>query len=115
MLTLLLLAQEGGEAAEKTAPGGGDVLQMLMPFILIIAVFYFILIRPRQREQKHREEMLKEVKKYDKIITIGGIIGTITEVRDDEVTVKIDDSTNTRVRFSRGSIQRVLKPAEQKE
>ena len=115
MSIFLMLAQGATQSSDKVPPPSGGLMQMMMPLLLIFAVFYFIMIRPKQKEQKRREQMLREVKKYDKVMTIGGIIGTVMEVRDDEVTVKVDDSTNTRMRFSRGSIQRVLKPAGQKE
>lgn len=114
MLTLLLLAQEGTSGTEGQAPQSG-LMSFLMPMILIFGVFYFILIRPRQREQKQRKQMVEEMKKYDKIVTIGGVFGTIMEVRDQEIIVKVDDSSNTRMRFARSAIQRIIKSEESKE
>jgi preprotein translocase subunit YajC len=106
LTTLLLFAEEGGEAAG----GGGSVWTMLMPFIVIGFLFYFLLIRPQKAEQAKRQSMLSAVKKNDRVITIGGIYGVVTNVQKetDEVTIKVDESTNTKLRMSLGSIARIL-------
>jgi len=85
---------------------------MIVWLALIFVVFWFLLLRPKQREQKQREKMLGCIKKYDKVLTLGGIIGTVMEIREDEVILKVDDSTNTRMKFVRGAIQRVLSSSE---
>lgn len=94
---------------------------MFAPLALIAVVFYFLLLRPQRREQANREAMLAALTKNDKVLTIGGIIGTVSNISADgqEVTLKVDD--NTRIKFARSSIQRVMtsdgdgeKPAEQK-
>ena len=65
---------------------------------LLIVFMYFILFRgPKKREQQHRK-MIQSLKKNDKVRTIGGIIGTITDVSDDEITLKVDESTNTKIK-----------------
>jgi len=112
---LLLVGQATQPMREAPRQPGGNPLSMFMPLILIFVVFYFILIRPRQKEQRRREQMLKELKKYDRVMTIGGIIGTVVEVREDEVTLKVDESSNTRLRLGRSAVQRVIKPVDQKE
>jgi preprotein translocase subunit YajC len=102
------------------APPGSDFM-MFAPFIAIAIIFYFLLIRPQRREQANKESMLSALKKNDKVLTIGGIIGSVANISPDgqEVTLKVDD--NTRVKFVRSSIQRVMssegeaeKPAETK-
>jgi len=107
-----------GLAAPQSQPGGGGANGglggLLVPILLIFAVFYFIALRPKQREQKQRQQMLDNLKKYDKVLTIGGIIGTVMEVREDEVILKVDDNSNTRLKFMRGSIQKILS-GEEKE
>lgn len=87
---------------------GGDLWRMLFPLIMLGAIFYFFLLRPKHREQKQRQQMLGKIKKHDKVMTIGGIIGTVMEAREDEVILKVDESTNTRMKFGRSAIQRVL-------
>ena len=105
--TTALFAQEGGKG------GGGDfssLLPSLFPFVLIFVVFYFLLIRPQRREQARRQEMLAAVKKNDRVIAAGGIYGVVTNVHReaDEVTIKVDESTNTKLRLTLSSITRVL-------
>jgi preprotein translocase subunit YajC len=105
LTTLLLFAEEG-----EAPPAGGSILNMLLPFIVIGFLFYFLLIRPQKAEQSKRQALLAAVKKNDRVITIGGIYGVVTNVQKDadEVTVKIDESTNTKIRVSLGAIARIL-------
>jgi preprotein translocase subunit YajC len=111
--TLLNLA--GGVALfaqdAKDAPkGSADLLQMIFPFVIIFVLFYFLLIRPQRREQSRRQEMLGAVKKNDRVVTVGGIYGVVTNVHreGDEVTIKVDEATNTKLRVTLSSIGRVL-------
>lgn len=76
-----------------------------LPIILIFAAMYFLLIAPQRKKEKKHRQMLAALKVGDKVITIGGIFGTITALRDDRVHVKIDDST--RVEVLKSSIQTV--------
>lgn len=89
----------------QPAPSAGN------PWIflgIMALVFWFVVFRPRKKEQNQRADMLKSLKKHDKVMTIGGVIGTVMEVRDDEVVLKVDDNSNTRIRFIRSAIQKVL-------
>lgn len=108
-------------AAGEEKPPAPDNLLMFAPLILIAVVFYLLLWKPQRREQATRDAMLAALKKNDRVVTIGGIIGSVANISDDgqEVTLKVDD--NTRIKFIRSSIQRVLtaegeakKPAESK-
>lgn len=77
-----------------------------LPLILVVAVFYLMIIRPQQKQQKQRKLMLDSLQKNDKVITIGGIHGTIKEIQDDIIKLKIsEDLTVTLSRF--GIQQRV--------
>ncbi len=86
MQTILLLAQQSGE---KPAGGG---YQMLIFLGLMILVFYFFMIRPQQKKQKQIKEFRENIKRGDKIITIGGIHGKIVDVQDATFTVEISDN-----------------------
>lgn len=97
------------------------MITAFLPFIAIAVIFYFLLIRPQRREQANRDAMLSALKKNDRVVTIGGMIGTVANISADgqEVTLKVDD--NTRIRMIRSAIQRVMasegeeeKPAETK-
>ncbi len=100
-LTLHLLAQD---APPQPPPGLTSMLPMLLAMGL---VFYFLLIRPQSKEKKRRAEMLAAIKKNDRVVTIGGIHGTVVNVKDDEITLKVDESNNTKITFSRAAIQQV--------
>ncbi|MBU4273052.1 MAG: preprotein translocase subunit YajC [Planctomycetes bacterium] len=97
-------------AQEAEAAPAGNLLNMLLPFIAIFVLFYFILIRPQRREQTRRQAMLGAVKKNDRVLTAGGVYGVVANVnRDaDEVTVKVDEATNTKLQLTLSSIARVL-------
>lgn len=101
----LLLAQE-----EQKAPPMEGQFAMFLPFVAIAVIFYFLLIRPQKREQAAREAMLSALKKNDRVVTIGGMIGTVANISPDgqTVTLKVDD--NTRIPMIRSSIQRVMSP-----
>jgi preprotein translocase subunit YajC len=71
-----------------------------MPFIIVIGVFYFMVIRPQQKQQKQRREMLDALKKGDRVVTIGGIYGEITLLKEDYVTLKVADKVEIKVRRS---------------
>ena len=91
--------------------GGSDLFVSLMPLILIFAVFYFLLIRPQQRKVKLHREMLGRVRRGDKVLTGGGIIGTVTRVNSDtECTVEIAEGV--KVTIARSTITDVLNKPE---
>src|SRR5579872_5801885 len=95
-------------AADDKAGQGTEGFMMFAPLIAIGIVFYFLLLRPQRKEQASREAMLAALKKNDKVLTIGGVIGSVANISPDgqEVTLKVDD--NTRIKFIRSSIQRVM-------
>lgn len=74
--------------------------------ILIFVVFYFVLIRPNQKQHKERMAMLARLKKGDKVVTVGGLHGSIVDLTDERVTLKVND--NTRLVFERSAINSLL-------
>lgn len=99
--------------AQAAAEGGGSpsqTMSLLFPFVAIGLLFYFMMIRPQRREQATRQEMLQKLKKNDRVLTIGGIYGVVTNVHQeaDEVTLKVDEANNTKLRITLSSISRVL-------
>ncbi len=99
---LLQTAADSGAAPA----GAGGLLTSLIPFGLIIVIFYFLVLRPQNKKQKETEKMLSALSKGDKIVTIGGIHGVIQSVKETTVVVKVDD--NTRIEFSRNAISSVV-------
>ncbi|MDP2921529.1 MAG: preprotein translocase subunit YajC [Candidatus Omnitrophota bacterium] len=86
---------------------GAAMITNFLPIILIFGIFYFMLIRPQQKKQKEFERMLKELKKNDEVVTTGGIHGTILNVKDDTLTLKIDD--NVKIEINKNAIGYVKK------
>lgn len=108
MIESIILLAQTTQPAQKP-PGLFDGMLPLM--IAMFAIIYFLMIRPQSKERKKREATLSALKKNDRVVTIGGIMGTVTAVRDDEVTLKVDESSNTKITFSKAAIQRVLTAA----
>jgi preprotein translocase subunit YajC len=100
-------------AGAEGAAGGAAGLVSFFPFIIIIAIFYFLIIRPQNKKQKETQRMLGALKKGDKVVTIGGIHGTIASLDGTDVIVKVDD--NTRIKFLRSAISNVLNANEKEE
>jgi len=102
---LEFLAQTTQPGVAKPEPPG---MLTWLPLVAMLLIFWFIVFRPRSQEQKKFKDMLSKLKKGDRVMTIGGIIGTVINIKDDEVTLKVDESTNTKVTFTRGAIKSVL-------
>ena len=111
---LLSLFGVAGLAANVFAAGaqGGDAFSSFIPLIVIFGIFYFLVIRPQQKRAKDHEAQLKALKKDDKIITTGGIYGTITAVREGILEVKIAD--NVKVQLARSAVSDLVKDETEK-
>ena len=84
--------------AQSAMGGGGEILMSILPFLLIFVIMYFLIIRPQRTQMKKREEMLKNVRRGDQIITGGGIVGKVTKVIDDaELELEISDGVKVRL------------------
>lgn len=90
-----------------------NLISSLLPFILIIFVFYFLILRPQQKRQKERKKLLESIAKGDKVITSGGIYGTVEGVEDKTVLLKISD--NTKIKVERSAIGTILGVTEEKK
>jgi preprotein translocase subunit YajC len=89
------------------APAGFDFIS-LMPLVLIFVVFYFLLIRPQQKKMKTHRDMIGAVKRGDKVLTGGGIIGSVIKVEEGDDVVLVEIAKDIRVRVARGTISDVL-------
>jgi preprotein translocase subunit YajC len=108
VLSLLMAAPEGGGGSS-----GGAAFLQFVPFIAIIAIFYFLIIRPQNKKQKDTQRMLDALKKGDRVVTIGGIHGVIQTVRDHSVILKVDD--NVKLEFNRSAISSVESAAKEEK
>lgn len=93
-LPLLVLAAGCVPSSGGQAGGGGSMLSGIIPFVLIFVLFYFLILRPQQKQTSAREEMIKNLKRGDQVLTNGGIYGKITNVSDDLLTVEIAKGIN---------------------
>lgn len=92
--------------ASAAAPGP---LTMLLPFAVMFLIFYVLVFRPQSKARKGIEVMLKNLKKYDEIVTTGGIFGTVVNVKPDTITLRVDE--NVRIEIERSAIARIVKSA----
>ncbi|UUZ84434.1 preprotein translocase subunit YajC [Paenibacillus sp. P26] len=102
----MLLAEETAAAAQTGIEG---YLVTYGPLVLMFVVLYFLLIRPQQKRQKTRSMMLGNLKKGDKVVTIGGLHGTILEITDDTVILRVNDVT--KLTFDRSAVNTVVSSA----
>ena len=112
MTHLLILAQAEGQqgGGDSQAPPPNPASMFLLP-AMMIALIVFMLLSSRstkRREERTRNEMFARMSKNDRVLTIGGVIGTVISIKDDEVVLKVDESTNTKMTFLKTAIQRIL-------
>lgn len=104
-LPFLLAAPEGSSAGS-----GGSMVTTFITFGLIIVVFYFLIIRPQRKREKETKAMISAVKKGDKVVTIGGIRGTVISVKEQTIVIKVDD--NTKIEFNKSAVSGVVEKKE---
>ncbi len=101
--------------AAASPPGGGGssaIVTQLLFFAAIFAIFYFLLIRPQQRQKRDRATMLASLKKGDRVVTSGGLHGTITGLEEHKVVLRVADQV--KLEFDRTAIGRVVEPQSEK-
>ncbi|MEK7348795.1 MAG: preprotein translocase subunit YajC [Candidatus Eisenbacteria bacterium] len=99
------------QAAAPAAPSASEqMIHMVVILAITVGIFYFMIIRPQQKRQKETEAMLASVKKGDRVLTTGGIYGTVVGTKDDVVVLKVTDEV--KMEFSRASIVQVKERGE---
>jgi preprotein translocase subunit YajC len=109
---IALVAQDPAGQPNGQGPAPAD---WTLPFLMIaiVGAFFVIVILPaRRREKKEREDLLGKMKKNDEVLTASGIIGIVAIIKDDEVVLKVDESSNMRIRVLKSAITRILNPAK---
>jgi len=102
-----VIAQTTQSAPQQGQPSAAPFLLPAMLFAMLI--FLFLSSRSqKKREQRERDAMFSRMAKNDRVLTVGGIIGTVISVKDNEVVLKVDESTNTKMTFLKTSVQRIL-------
>ena len=102
----VLFAAYGPQGGAAQGQGGGNPMSLIFMIIAIFAVMYFLMIRPQQRQKRQHQDMLSQVSKGDKVVTTGGIHGTIAGVKDSSVILKIAD--NVKIEVNRSSIGQIV-------
>lgn len=95
--------EAGAAAGAEGAAAGGFLASPFLPLIAIFLIFYFMIIRPQRKRQKEHDKMLSEINRGDQIVTIGGFLGTVRDVRED--TFQIELAENVRVRILKSAVQ----------
>ena len=99
--------------AEQATPGMGELLiSTILPFAFVIAIMYFMMIRPQQKEQKKKDLMLKELAVGDTVLTTSGFYGTIIDITDDTVIVEFGNNRNCRIPMQKAAVAMVEKPED---
>lgn len=98
----LLMGAPAGAGASST----GSMTTSLVTFALVIGIFYFLIIRPQNKKQKDTQNMINAMKKGDKVVTIGGIRGTVQSVKDETVIIKVDE--NTKLEMNKSAVSAVV-------
>ena len=103
----LLMGAPGGQQ------GGASSFISFLPFVAIFAIFYFLIIRPQSKQRKETQRMLSDLRKGDRVVTIGGVHGVIQSIRESSVILKVDE--NCKIEFSRSSIASVKEKGDSGE
>jgi preprotein translocase subunit YajC len=103
-------AKAGAKSTTQPAndENGGSMLQTLAWFAIPLGIVYLMILMPKSREDKRRRKMLSELKRGDRVVTTGGMLASVIDVRDSEVVLKVDESANVKARFTRSAIAAVI-------
>ncbi len=107
---LTAVAMPTGQSGQQ---GGGGFMVMVVYVVILLGIMYFMMIRPQQRREKERQTLINSIKSGDRILFCGGMIGTVVNVKDRVLVVKVAD--NVKVEVARGSVLRVLDKDDNKD
>jgi preprotein translocase subunit YajC len=115
MMSFLMLIAQATQPAGGAQPTGGtdSFMRVMFPLLLAFIVFYFLLFRGQRKDKQRHAQMLANLKRNDRVQTIGGVLGTVVDAREHEVVLKVDESSNVKMRFNRAAIKEVLSSGEE--
>lgn len=102
--TAVTVAPHDPNTSRPALSGGPSSIMQLIFIVGIFVILYFIMFREPKKRQRKQQQMIQSLKKNDKVRTIGGIIGIVVDVKGDEVTLKVDESTNTKIKVAASAI-----------
>ena len=97
------------------AAQGNPMMQFLPLLIIMFAIMYFLIIRPQKTKEKKRLAMISNVRKQDKIVTVGGVHGVVVSVKESEVIVRVDDTKDVKLKIDKSAITSVSAPRDDRE
>lgn len=113
-----ITVQDGSAPVDPNSGGGRSQSpfngQMIFLILMVIVIYFFLFRGPKSKQKKH-QQMINELAKNDRVRTIGGIIGTIVDIRDNEVVLKIDETNNTKIKVIKGAIATTVKDDIEKQ
>lgn len=93
--------------AQSAGSGGGDIISMLLPFVMIFVIMYFLIIRPQQRRMKEHQEMLAQIKRGDEVVTAGGLMAKVVRVKEGDEEIEAEIAEGVKVRIVKSTISTV--------
>lgn len=100
---------------QTAAKQSNPMMQFLPLLIIMFAIMYFLIIRPQKQKEKKRLEMISNVRKQDKIVTVGGVHGVVVSVKENEVLVRVDDAKDVKLRIDKSAITAVTASKDEQE
>jgi preprotein translocase subunit YajC len=93
---------------EGQSKGGAGNWSWLVMIALMFGILWFLMIRPQRQREAKRREMLNQVKKSDHVVTVGGIHGVVTQIRGDDLVLKVDEAANVKITVTKSAVARVI-------
>lgn len=93
----------------------GNFMTLIVPFALMFAILYLLIIRPQRRKQKHLQEMIANVRKHDNVVTTGGVHGVVISVKEKEVIIRVDDNKDVKLKIDKSALTSVSVPKSDRE
>ncbi len=99
----------------EAGPKQGNFMTLIIPFALMFGILYLLIIRPQRNKEKQRKEMISNVRKNDRIVTVGGVHGVVLSVKENEVIARVDDAKDVKLKIDKSAITTVIIPKGEKE
>ena len=103
----VLLVLLAADPAPRPQPGAFG--SMVLPMIIIFFIFYVLMLKPQRKKERERKEMLETLRKGDRVVSVGGLHGALTSVKENEVVMRVDDDKGVKIKINRSAISRVIK------
>jgi len=103
------------QAAPPGQSAGGGIMPLILLFVVLFGIMYVFMILPQKRREKQRRQMISSLRKNDHIVTIGGVYGVVTSLKDDRITIRVDDNKDVKLTVTPNAVASVSRPKEDDE